>query len=454
MTPHLTIIKLNMKKVITRFAPSPTGMLHVGNSRAALINWLYARKNNGEFILRFDDTDLERSRQEYKEAIEKDLKFLNIDWDQTFNQLSRLDRYDEIKKILLEKKRLYPCFETPEELELKRKFQLSKGMPPIYDRAALNLTKEQTLKYQAQGRKPHYRFLINHTPISWHDMVKGEVKYEGKSLSDPIVIRADSSMTYMLCSVIDDIDYDISHIIRGEDHVSNTAIQIQMFEALGAIPPIFGHLSLIINRDEKISKRVGGFEIASLRDKEGFESMAIASFFSLLGSSTQILSFKTMKELIEQFAINNFSKSPTIYQPEDLERLNHKLLIHLSFNEIKDRLVEIGAGHIDENFWLSVRPNLQKLFDVKEWWGICHESPKIQNLDKQYLKQAVELLPAGELTSNSWSIWTKKIAEITGRKGKELFLPLRLALTGKESGPEMANILPLIERAEIVRRLS
>ncbi|MFY9590342.1 glutamate--tRNA ligase [Rickettsia endosymbiont of Halotydeus destructor] len=443
-----------MKKIITRFAPSPTGMLHVGNSRAALINWLYARKNNGKFILRFDDTDLERSRKEYKEAIIEDLKFLNIDWDQTFNQLSRLDRYEEVKKILIEKKRLYPCFETPEELELKRKFQLSKGMPPIYDRAALNLTEEQTLKYQTQGRKPHYRFLINHAPISWHDMVKDEVKYEGKSLSDPIVIRGDSSMTYMLCSTIDDIDYKISHIIRGEDHVSNTAIQIQMFEALEAEIPTFGHLSLIINRAEKISKRIGGFEIATLRDKEGFESMTIASFFSLLGSSTQILPFKTMKELVKQFDINNFSKSPTIYQPEDLERLNHKLLINLNFEEVKIRLAEIGAEYIDENFWLSVRPNLQKLLNVKEWWAICHESPNVQNLDKQYLAQAVELLPEGGLTTTSWSIWTKKIAEITGRKGKELFLPLRLALTGKESGPEMANILPLIERAEIIKRLS
>ena len=214
-------------------------MLHVGNIRAALLNWLYAKKHNGQFILRFDDTDLERSKQEYKDAIEEDLKFLNINWDQTFNQLSRLSRYDEIKNLLLDKKRLYACYDTPEELELKRKFQLSKGLPPIYDLASLNLTEEQAKKYIEQGRKPHYRFLVNHEPISWHDMIKGEVKYDGKALSDPIVIRADGSMTYMLCSVIDDIDYDITHIIRGEDHVSNTAIQIQMFEALNTTPPTF-----------------------------------------------------------------------------------------------------------------------------------------------------------------------------------------------------------------------
>ncbi|QQV74927.1 Glutamate--tRNA ligase 1 [Rickettsia tillamookensis] len=445
-----------MTKIITRFAPSPTGMLHVGNIRAALLNWLYAKKHNGPFILRFDDTDLERSKQEYKDAIEKDLKFLNLNWDQTFNQLSRLSRYDEIKNLLLDKKRLYACYETPEELELKRKFQLSKGLPPIYDRASLNLTEEQTQKYIEQGRKPHYRFLVNHEPISWRDMIKGEVKYDGKALSDPIVIRADGSMTYMLCSVIDDIDYDITHIIRGEDHVSNTAIQIQMFEALNTTPPTFGHLSLIINKDEKISKRVGGFEIATLRKEIGLEAMAIASFFSLLGSSAQILPYKSMDKLADQFEISSFSKSPTIYQPEDLERLNHKLLISLDFDEVKDRLKEIDAEYIDENFWLSVRPNLQKLRDVKDWWEICHKTPNVENLnlDKDYLKQAAELLPQGEITKDSWSIWTKEITNITGKKGKELFLSLRLALTGRESGPEIAGVLPLIDREEIIKRLT
>ncbi|AFB21264.1 glutamate--tRNA ligase [Rickettsia canadensis] len=445
-----------MTKVITRFAPSPTGMLHVGNIRVALLNWLYAKKHNGQFILRFDDTDLERSKQEYKNAIEEDLKFLKINWDQTFNQLSRLSRYDVIKKLLLDKKRLYTCYETPEELELKRKVQLSKGLPPIYDRASLNLTTEQIKKYIEQGRKPHYRFLVNHEPISWHDMIKGEVKYDGKALSDPIVIRADGSMTYMLCSVIDDIDYDITHIIRGEDHVGNTAIQIQMFEALNKIPPVFGHLSLIINKDEKISKRIGGFEIATLRKQIGLEAMTIASFFSLLGSSSQILPYKNMDELATQFEISNFSKSPTMYQPEDLVRLNHKLLISVDFDEVKERLKEIDATYIDENFWLSVRPNLQKLRDVKDWWNICNQTPNVENLnlDKEYLKQAAELLPQGEITKDSWRIWTKEITNITSRKGKELFLPLRLALTGRESGPEIAGILPLIDRKEIIKRLT
>ncbi|ADE29843.1 glutamate--tRNA ligase [Rickettsia prowazekii] len=443
-----------MTKVITRFAPSPTGMLHVGNIRVALLNWLYAKKHNGKFILRFDDTDLERSKQKYKNDIERDLKFLNINWDQTFNQLSRVSRYHEIKNLLINKKRLYACYETKEELELKRKLQLSKGLPPIYDRASLNLTEKQIQKYIEQGRKPHYRFFLSYEPISWFDMIKGEIKYDGKTLSDPIVIRADGSMTYMLCSVIDDIDYDITHIIRGEDHVSNTAIQIQMFEALNKIPPVFAHLSLIINKEEKISKRVGGFEIAYLKKEVGLEAMTIASFFSLLGSSLHIFPYKSIEKLVAQFEISSFSKSPTIYQQYDLERLNHKLLISLDFNEVKERLKEIDADYIDENFWLSVRPNLQKLSDIKDWWDICYQTPKIKNLnlDKEYLKQASKLLPL-KITKDSWSIWTKEITNITGRKGKELFLPLRLALTGRESGPEIAGILPLIDREEIIRRL-
>ena len=269
-----------MKKIITRFAPSPTGFLHVGNSRTALINWLYARKNHGKFILRIDDTDLTRSTEEYKNAIIRDLKWLGLEWDESFNQNSRLDYYKKAKKILLESGRLYACYETQEELAIKRKLQLSRGLPPIYDRASLKLTKEQIDNYEQSGRKPHYRFLIQDSEIKWQDMVKGVISYQGSNLSDPIIIRADGTMTYMLCSTIDDIDYEISHIIRGEDHVSNTAIQIQMFEAFGAEIPLFGHLSLVKTKDDKISKREGGFEISALRDKENLEAMAINSFFS------------------------------------------------------------------------------------------------------------------------------------------------------------------------------
>ncbi|MFP3018161.1 MAG: glutamate--tRNA ligase [Candidatus Tisiphia sp.] len=450
-----------MGRVITRFAPSPTGMLHIGNSRTALINWLYTRKHNGLFILRFDDTDFERSKQQYKNAIEQDLKFLGLNWDQTFCQSNRLAKYEAVKTLLLQKNRLYPCFETQEELELKRKLQLSRGLPPIYDRAALNLTQQQINDYISQGRKPHYRFLVSHTPIIWQDMIKGEVKYDGKNLGDPIVIREDNSMTYMLCSVIDDIDYSITHIIRGEDHVTNTAIQLQMFEALqGELYshqksiPNFAHLGLVISRDEKISKRIGGFEIAALRDEIGLEPMAINSFFSLIGSSSSIASFKNLDQLIKEFDINNFSKSPTTYLPEELERLNHKLLISLSFDEVKDRLREIKAEQVTEQFWLAVRANLQKLYEIKDWWNICYSPSKVEGLDKDFLKQAAILLPDDPITLDSWSIWTKKIMVVTGKKGKDVFLPLRLSITGMASGPEMSVILPLLRREEIIKRLS
>ncbi|WP_375331395.1 glutamate--tRNA ligase [Candidatus Tisiphia endosymbiont of Oplodontha viridula] len=450
-----------MGRVITRFAPSPTGMLHIGNSRTALINWLYTRKHNGLFILRFDDTDFERSKQQYKNAIEQDLKFLGLNWDQTFCQSNRLAKYEAVKTLLLQKNRLYPCFETQEELELKRKLQLSIGLPPIYDRAALNLTQQQINDYISQGRKPHYRFLVSHTPIIWQDMIKGEVKYDGKNLGDPIVIREDNSMTYMLCSVIDDIDYSITHIIRGEDHVTNTAIQLQMFEALqGELYshqksiPNFAHLGLVISRDEKISKRIGGFEITALRDEIGLEPMAINSFFSLIGSSSSIASFKNLDQLIKEFDINNFSKSPTTYLPEELERLNHKLLISLSFDEVKDRLREIKAEQVTEQFWLAVRANLQKLYEIKDWWNICYSPSKVEGLDKDFLKQAAILLPDDPITLDSWSIWTKKIMVVTGKKGKDVFLPLRLSITGMASGPEMSVILPLLRREEIIKRLS
>jgi glutamyl-tRNA synthetase len=443
-----------MNKTITRFAPSPTGNLHIGNSRTALINWLYTKKCDGTFILRFDDTDLERSKQEYKKSIEEDLRFLGITWDQTFSQSTRLDRYNDIKSLLLQKNRLYPCFETQEELDIKRKLQLSRGLPPIYDRAALSLTLEQINDYIEQGRKPHYRFLMSHSQIAWDDMIKGPVRYEGKNLADPIVIREDGSMTYILCSVIDDIDYAITNIIRGEDHVTNTAIQIQIFESVGAAIPNFGHLSLVVSRDDKISKRIGGFEISSLRDKIGLEPMAINSFFALLGTSMDVVPCKNLNQLIEKFDINLFSKSPTTYLPEELERLNNKLLINLSFDEIKDRLRYIGAEAVDEKFWLATRGNLQKLHEIKDWWNICYSPSKVSGLDKVFLQQSASLLPSGPINSESWNIWNKKIMDTTGKKGKDVYLPLRLAITSMSSGPEMSVILTLLSKEEIIKRLN
>jgi glutamyl-tRNA synthetase len=284
-------------------------------------------------------------------------------------------------------------------------------------------------------------------------MVKGKVAYEGSYLSDPVVIREDGSMTYMLCSTIDDIDYNISHIIRGEDHVTNTAIQVQMFEALDASAPQFGHLSLVKAKDDKISKRIGGFEIATLRDELGLEPMAILDFFTFIGSSKAVLPFAKINDLINEFDITTYSKSPTIYQPLELERINHKIIIALSFDEIKDRIIEIGLNKLDEQFWLAVRPNLQKLNDLKDWWMICHELKEVEGLDKEFLNEAAELFPEGKITTETWSKWTNAVSAATGKKGKELFMPLRLALTSMEHGPELKNILPLIGREEILRRL-
>lgn len=474
---------MNDTKIKTRFAPSPTGFLHVGNIRTALINYLYAKSKGGEFILRMDDTDLERCKEIYKEAVFKDLKWLGINWDDNFNQLSRIDKYEEAKQKLIKAGRLYPCYETKEELEVKRKLQLSRGQPPIYDRAGLHLSDAQKQEYEAAGRKPHYRFLIEDADIIWHDMVKGEIKYKGSNLSDPVIIRADSTMTYMLCSTIDDIDYGITDVLRGEDHVSNTAIQIQMFEALARISgngdkathPRFGHLSLVKAKDDKISKRSGGFEIAELRDNEHIEAMAINSFFTLIGSSEPVRAINSMDELTSLFNISNYSKSPTTFIPEELELINHKLIINLEYDEVKDRILQmadrfdnsdIGDGdisisNIDEQFWLAVRPNLKKLTDLQLWWDICH-NPKLHSEAHDFFEGADEAkkffdiasscLP-GEIDENSWSSWTKEISAQTSRKGKNLFMPLRLALTGLKSGPELKELLPLLSREEIVKRL-
>lgn len=441
-----------MKKIITRFAPSPTGFLHVGNSRTALINWLYARKNHGKFILRIDDTDLTRSTEEYKNAITRDLKWLGLEWDESFNQNSRLDYYKKAKKILLESGRLYACYETQEELAIKRKLQLSRGLPPIYDRASLKLTKEQIDNYEQSGRKAHYRFLIQDSEIRWQDMVKGVISYQGSNLSDPIIIRADGTMTYMLCSTIDDIDYEISHIIRGEDHVSNTAIQIQMFEAFGAEIPLFGHLSLVKTKDDKISKREGGFEISALRDKENLEAMAINSFFSKIGSTNPVAPSYNMQDLINIFDISAYSKSPTTYLPKELELLNHKLIIHLEYKDVKEQFILMGLKQIDENFWLAVRPNLQKLSDIKDWWEIYKNPKRVEIEDHKLLAIAAKNLPE-IINQDTWGNWTKLISAESGKKGKDLFMPLRLALTGMDHGPELKNLLPLLTREEIINRL-
>jgi len=438
---------------ITRFAPSPTGLLHVGNVRTALINYLFTKKNHGTFMLRMDDTDIMRSKEEYATAIEQDLKWLGFEWDIFAKQSDRLDRYEEIKQKLLASGRLYRCYESQEELEIKRKMQLSRGMPPIYERGALKLTEEQKNQFEAEGKKPHYRFLLKDEPIIWQDQIRGETHFEGKNLSDPILVREDGSMTYILSSVIDDIDYKITNIIRGEDHVTNTAIQIQIFAALNSTAPNFAHLALIKSKDAEISKRTGGFDIKSLRES-GIVAMAISSMFASIGTSGSIEPCTSLEELVAAFDISKFGRAPASYDQEDLLRLNHKILSITNFAEIKSQLKDLAITDIDENFWLSVRSNIKTLNELSDWYKICKEPLKPEIEDVDLLKQAIELFPGGELDETTWGNWTKLLQEASGKKGKALFMPLRKALTAMEHGPELKMMLPLIGRDKIIKRLS
>ena len=441
--------------VKVRFAPSPTGYLHVGNARTALITWLFTRKAGGHFLLRIDDTDLERSKDIYEAAIEDGLTWLGIDWDEKTRQRDRTARYKEVIEKLKGDGRLYPCYETSDELALKRKTLLSRGKPPIYDRAALDLTDEQITKHEADGRTPHWRFKLNHTPIVWDDMVRGPVSFEGSDLSDPVLIREDGSPLYHLCSVIDDIDYGITHVVRGEDHVSNTAAHIQMFEAIGATPPTFAHLALLADKEGgKLSKRLGSMSVKDLRDEEDLEPMAITSLLGRLGTSDPIEPFTDVKSIIADFDFTKFSRNTAKFDLDELLRLNAKILHNTSFEDVRDRLASMDLSDLDETFWLTARPNLERLSDIKEWWQVANGPVEPVIEDRDYIQTAETLLPPAPWSADTWKIWTNAIKEKTERKGKELFMPLRLALTGMGHGPDMAEMLPLIGPEEAKNRLS
>ncbi|MCK5384082.1 MAG: glutamate--tRNA ligase, partial [Alphaproteobacteria bacterium] len=439
--------------VKVRFAPSPTGMMHVGNARTALITWLFTRANNGHFLLRIDDTDQERSKDEYEQAIEDGLRWLGMDWDSKTRQRDRVDIYNTKIEQLKQQGRLYPCYETPEELELKRKSLLSRKLPPIYDREALNLTDKQIAKYEAEGRNPHWRFKLEHTPIEWDDIIRGSVKFNGSDMSDPVLIREDGTPLYHLCSVIDDMEYGITHVIRGEDHVSNTAAHIQMFEALGAKPPVFAHLPLLSDTEGgKLSKRLGSLSLKDLRDGEGLEAMAVVSLMARLGSSDPIEPFTNIDDVINGFNLERFSRGTPKFDTKELFRLNAKILRNANFGDIKNRLSEMGLSEMDEEFWNAIRPNIERLADAKEWWRVAKGpvTPIIQ--DKDFSAQALDLLPPTPWDENTWQEWTKTIKEKTGRKGKQLFMPLRQALTGMEHGPELGQLLLLIGEEKVKER--
>ncbi|GHF29221.1 glutamate--tRNA ligase 1 [Kordiimonas sediminis] len=434
--------------VKVRFAPSPTGKLHLGNIRAALVNWLFARQQGGTFVLRIDDTDFDRSTQENEDAIRADLQWLGLNWDETFSQSSRFDRYNEVVEKLKAEGRLYPCYETADELDMKRKIQLGRGMPPVYDREGLKLTAEHIAAYEAEGRKPHWRFKLD-TPetVTWTDLIRGEVSIDMASLSDPILIRGDGSFLYTLPSVVDDVDYGITHIVRGEDHVTNSAVQVQIFEAVGGKAPEMAHFALMTGKGgEGLSKRHGAMSIGEYRDEAGLEPMAVVSLMARVGTSEPVEAFVTPEPLIEGFDFGKFSRGTAKLDAADLDILNAKILHDTPFEAVKDRL-----DGVDEAFWNTVRPNLKKLSDVTEWTKIINGpvTPVIEDAD--HMAVCAELLPDGDL---DWGVWTAAIKDKTGVKGKGLFMPLRLALTGQAAGPDMASILPLIGREKVLKRLT
>ena len=426
---------------VVRFAPSPTGLLHVGNARVALLNLLCARAGGGTFILRLDDTDLERSKAEFAEAIEDDLRWLGLDWDRLERQSARLDRYAVAADRLKASGRLYPCYETPDELDLRRKVQLGRGLPPVYDRAALKLSADDIARYEAEGRKPHWRFKLEHQDVRWDDCVRGASHYHGANLSDPVLIRGDGSFLYTLPSVVDDIEFGVTHVIRGEDHVTNTAPQIQLFQALGATPPAFAHLPLLTGASgEGLSKRLGSGSLKDLR-ATGIHPMALNSLLAKLGTSDAIEIRHTLDELASEFAWDKFGRGTPKFDAAELERLDARLMHTASFAEVRERLGIAGA---DEEFWLAVRGNLNHLAEAEQWWAICRQqlTPVIE--DAGFTTAAAGLLPGGAWDHATWGAWTEAVKQATGRKGKALFHPLRLALTGRENGPELKTLLPLI----------
>ena len=439
--------------VKVRFAPSPTGKIHVGNIRTALTNFLYAKTQGGQFVLRIDDTDLERSTKAFEDGIKTDMAWLGLHWDDTFNQSDRFASYDAAAEKLKAEGLLYPCYDTEDELDRKRKIQRAQGKPPVYDRAALNLTEADKAAFEAEGRKAHWRFKLSGHPVGWTDLVRGETTIDTASLSDPILIRGDGSYLYTLPSVVDDIDSGITAIIRGEDHVTNSGAQIEVFRALGAEAPNMGHHPLLVGADgEKLSKRLGTLSVEGLRDEEGLEPLAILSLLAKIGTSDAVEPRSSIDALAADFDLDKFSRAPARFDPEELKRVNAKLLHETPYEAVHDRLAAMDAD-AGEDFWNAVRANVETLKDAVPMARLVKGpiTPVIE--DKGYMAEAARLLPEGEMTGESWGAWTAAIKAETGRKGRDLFLPLRQALTGENHGPEMDKLLPLMGRERVLRRL-
>lgn len=434
--------------MITRFAPSPTGLLHVGNIRTAVLNWLAARKAGGQFVLRIDDTDPTRSEERFVEAIRRDLDWLGLGWDREERQSARPDRYRQATDRLRAAGRLYECFETPLELELKRKAQLAGGRPPVYDRAALMLTNAEKEALR-RTRNPHWRFLLERRPVGWDDLVRGPQSIDAGSLSDPVLMRGDGAILYTLASVVDDAEMGVTTVVRGADHVTNTATQLQIFEALGAAPPDFAHHSLLVDQEGGgLSKRLGSLSVGKLRE-EGIEPLALVSFMSRLGSSLPVETVTDPAELVRSFDLGQFGAAPTRFDPAELRLHSARTLRALPFHAVAPRLRALGVpDDIAPGFWAAVGPNLDRFDEAAEWWALCREGaePVIDDEDRAFVEQAIALLPPRPWDETTWKTWTDCAKAGTGRKGRALYRPLRRALTGRDSGPDMAALMPLLQK--------
>lgn len=452
---------------VVRFAPSPTGHLHVGNIRPALFNWLFARKSGGSFVLRLDDTDQQRSKAEYADQIMVDLAWLGLNHDRLERQSERFDRYDAVSADLKAKGLLYPCYETPDELERKRARRRARGLPPIYDRSALSLSDDERSALEAEGRKPHWRFLLpnfttsptdmQRTEISFEDLIRGHQVIDLGSVSDPVLIREDGTYLYTLPSVIDDIDFGITHVIRGDDHVTNAGVQVAIFEALGGSVPTFAHHNLLtLPGGEGLSKRLGSLSVMSLRES-GMEAGAVAAAASLLGTSLPVRPVASAADLVAEFDLTAVSQSAATFDPAELANLSTKVLHQYELTDVKERLNALEI-ECDEAFWLAVRGNLEKLDDAAFWLQIVNtgptDEPGLSEDDLAFVRASAHALPAGDFDQTTWSSWTGTLKQETGRKGKQLFMPLRLALTGQTHGPDLGQLLPLIGRERTLARLS
>lgn len=436
-----------------RFAPSPTGRLHLGNARPALFNWLFAKSTGGEFVLRYDDTDQERSTREFADAIATDLAWLGITPDITARQSDRVALYDAARDKLVADGRLYPCYETSDELDRRRARARAMGRPPIYDRAALELTNEQVKAFEDEGRKPHWRFKLKGDPVQFADLVRGEQTVNTASMSDPVLIRGDGSYLYTLPSVVDDMDMEITHVIRGEDHISNSGVQIEIFEALGGQGPVFAHHNLLTDVEGKgLSKRLGSLALSEFAE-QGLEPMAVALMAVLTGTSLPVEPYESLEILSQKLDISMVSHGAARYDPAELEALNAKILHQTDFAMIADKLAPLGVS--SETVWLALRDNITRLPQIVEWTPLIEGpvEPVIADEDKDFIALAASLLPAEPWDGDTWKRWTSAVKLGSERKGKQLFLPLRLALTGRADGPELKSLLPLIGRTACLARL-